>query len=233
MYRHSTLTLGPGLRGAFTSNESRETAFGVREALRFTQAVMMMPHIISGDHTLTKFGGVVTEAFQLYLNRGNAVRRMLMSANRVTAFLELTRVANSLVRLHTSLDWEINATIAGYESASKRPAHRLDVTFHHRFGYVLNLSWFDGQTLAVGKKNHFCSDCHAQGHVIAQHHHRPGCPQFNPGNYGDQIEYERGYRDGYALKAQGVGHAPYGLGHDIGGLSYQADIACGRIPPRW
>lgn len=224
MYHHSSVTFSPKLRRAIADGQSRPTAFGIRAAVQFGQAVMMSPHII-GSAT----EGVNISSFELVsvladLANGWLVKDMIERAKRVTMYIDL-------VTRPSYHDWEIRVAIAGHGAADRRAGSRLEVCFDHYHGHVTLAAWHHGKQRAKQGAVFTCQDCLAHSLTPETFEHRLGCPRHPQSGMNDQIEFDRGYEDAYHNRNQSGGMPAYNLGYDMGGLCYQADIACGRRTP--
>jgi hypothetical protein len=151
---------------------------------------------------------------------------MLMEANRVVTLVDILRVEGD-----RPVD-QIMLSISGYRSGTKTPWQSLEARFDHRFGFMTHLSWHvRGRTLAI-RDFKVCTYCHAQVVGGARlEGHRYGCRGFMAQHATETMDYDRGCEDAYRNRPQQPGSESYNLGYDIGGLTYQADLALGRITP--
>lgn len=226
MYRHNTITFSARLRRAFQTGVSRETAFGVRDAINFARHILMFPHVIADDFTLYLSDSTASTFFHQHLQQGRTVRNMLMEANRVVTLVDILRIEGD-----RPVD-QIMLSISGYRSDSSTRWQALEALFDHRFGFMSHLSWHvRGRTLAI-RDFKVCQYCHAYlGGANGLEGHRHGCRGFMATHATETMNYEQGCEDGYRNRPQQPGSESYNLGFDIGGVTYQADLALGRITP--
>lgn len=223
MHRHNTITFSARLRRAFQTGTSRETAFGVRDAVDFARNILLLPHVIADDFTLYLSDPKTRTFFHQHLQQGRTVRNMLMEANRVVTLVDIFRLEGD-----RPVD-QIKLSIAGFRAGSRTPWQTLEARFDHRFGFVTHLSWSTrGRTIAI-RDFKICAYCHAQ--VVGLDGHRHGCRGFMAQHATETMDFDRGCEDGYRNRPQQPGSESYNLGYDIGGVTYQADLALGRISP--
>lgn len=226
MHRHNTISFSARLRRAFSTGVSRETAFGVRDAVDFARNILLFPHVIADDFTPYVSDPTTRTFFHQHLQQGRTVRNMLMEANRVVTLVDIFRLEGD-----RPVD-QIKLSIAGFRAGSRTPWQSLEARFDHRFGFVTHLSWITrGRTVAI-RDFKVCTYCHAP--IISAdgyEGHRLGCRGFMALHATETMDYDRGCEDGYRNRSQQPGSESYNLGYDIGGLAYQADLALGRITP--
>lgn len=231
MYRRSSLTFSSLLLKEIANGRSRETAFGIQRAVAFAHQILAMPHVIpdeyviKDDFTPISRGAAERAFFAKEMNGGVDLRSQMMSAYRITTFLSISNHPN----LPNSC---ISLSMCGFAKGEKSSTFELNSLFHHRFGDLISLNF----EMSPGRQFHslkltMCEDCHERAKYGASICHRPGCPYLKPGNINERLEYERGADDGYRRREEQLGGQNYHLGYDIGGLTYQADLALGRISP--
>jgi hypothetical protein len=210
--------LSTDLRRQCHGRRTPQTSFGLWRAARLATDLTLIQTVFDpGQRLSLNYGSSFSRFFKDGLGNGEYLLGMLDGRQRVASNILLLPDDHIGMRL-----------IVGGDEV-------LVVEFEMRTGNIVKISAKWSLMGNSGWRNISINHCYFCGAETVPDHgryeHRDHCPHDVAEHLPRRTDWSSGFQDGYnGLEMRG-GSAEYRLGHDMGGLAYQADIAMGCTQP--